>query len=161
MDSTILGERISRLIRDHFPLAFCPTCAAKKLGVSVFDFRNAAQMLAMEADLAITRRVCCDCGSTGQLLGLTPAASEPPSPPMDAPSLRKLIQSKLAEGRLPYKILPRITGGPGKGETCDACGERITKDQMGMEEIVIGQNALRFHIRCFNAWDELCRSAST
>jgi hypothetical protein len=30
-----------------------------------------------------------------------------------------------------------------------------------MEEVGIGQNALHFHVRCFNVWDELCRSAST
>jgi hypothetical protein len=65
------------------------------------------------------------------------------------------------DGRLPYKILPRLSGGPGNDETCDACGETITKKQMVMEEIGTGQNALHFHVRCFNVWDELCRSAST
>jgi hypothetical protein len=36
-----------------------------------------------------------------------------------------------------------------------------TPRQMVMEEIGVGQNTLHFHVRCFNMWDELCRSAST
>jgi hypothetical protein len=42
MDNTILGGRVFRLIRDHSPFAFCLPCAAQKLGVSAFDFRNTA-----------------------------------------------------------------------------------------------------------------------
>jgi hypothetical protein len=139
-------RRISRLIHDHFPLAFCPACAGNKLGVSVFDFRNAAQMLAVEPDFAIARRVCCDCGSTGELLGLTSGASEPPGAYMDGrratparphpPRLgrtnTRFINSSTANsptGASPYKILPRISGGPGNCETCDACEETITKKQ--------------------------------
>jgi hypothetical protein len=75
---------------------------------------------------------------------------------MESSALRLLIQSKLADGRLPHKIPPRISGGIGYGQMCNACDEPITKEQMGLEDI--GQNALHFHVSCFNIWDELCRS---
>ena len=52
MDSTILGASISSLIRDHFPFALCHACAAQRLNVSVFDFRNVAQAVAVQADFA-------------------------------------------------------------------------------------------------------------
>ena len=37
-------------------------------------------------------------------------------------ALRLLICSKLDKGRLPLNSIPRVWGGPGNGETCDACG---------------------------------------
>jgi hypothetical protein len=54
---------------------------------------------------------------------------------MDAPILRLLIQEKLVTGHLPHDRIPRMWGGPGSGETCDACGESVTKDQMVMENL--------------------------
>ena len=79
---------------------------------------------------------------------------------MEPSALRLIIASKLAEGRVPFKIIPRISGGAGYGQMCNACDEPITKEHMGLEEMGLGQNALHFHVRCFNVWDELCRSAS-
>ena len=52
---------------------------------------------------------------------------------MDKPTLRLLIRAKLADGRLPQDHIPRMWGGPGSGETCDGCGEIVTKTQMLME----------------------------
>jgi hypothetical protein len=74
------------------------------------------------------------------------------------PLLRRLIQSKLADGRLPYDSIPRVWGGAGKGETCDACDETITKKQLLMEGIGVAKTALQFHVRCFSVWDELRRT---
>jgi hypothetical protein len=79
---------------------------------------------------------------------------------MESSALRLLIASKLADCRLPFKVIPRISGGVGYGQMCDACDEPITKEQMGLEEMGGGQNALHFHVGCFNVWDNLCRSAS-
>ena len=45
---------------------------------------------------------------------------------MDQPTLRLLIQEKLADGRLPRAPIPRVWGGPGHGESCDGCGETVT-----------------------------------
>jgi hypothetical protein len=52
---------------------------------------------------------------------------------MDKSTLRLLIQEKLTDGRLPRERLPRMWGGQGAGETCDACGETVTRAQKGME----------------------------
>jgi hypothetical protein len=46
---------------------------------------------------------------------------------MDQNALRLLIQSKLADGRLPQNSIPRVWGGAGAGETCEACEELISK----------------------------------
>jgi hypothetical protein len=73
------------------------------------------------------------------------------------PLLHRLIQGKLADGRLPYNRIPRILGGAGKGETCDACDEPITKKQLLMEGIGTGKRGIQFHVRCFSLWDELRR----
>ena len=52
---------------------------------------------------------------------------------MEQETLRHLIRSKLADGRLPQDSIPRVWGGAGNGETCDACEEIITKTQFVME----------------------------
>jgi hypothetical protein len=41
---------------------------------------------------------------------------------MELEALRPLIRSKLTDGRLPLNSIPRVWGGPGNGETCDAWG---------------------------------------
>jgi hypothetical protein len=46
---------------------------------------------------------------------------------MERPTLRLMIQEKLADGRLPNNHIPRIWGGPGNGEICDGCDEIVTK----------------------------------
>jgi hypothetical protein len=46
---------------------------------------------------------------------------------------RILIRIKLRDGALPQDSIPRVWGGPGNGETCDACEEIVTKSQMGIE----------------------------
>jgi hypothetical protein len=44
-------------------------------------------------------------------------------------------------------------GGPGAGETCDACGDTITKAQMGMEILGAAGGVAQFHIACFLVWE--------
>lgn len=73
---------------------------------------------------------------------------------MDRSILRLLIQEKLADGRLPHEDIPSIFwGGPGNGETCDGCGETVTKAQMVMELSTKDRGA-HFHVACFHVWDE-------
>lgn len=72
---------------------------------------------------------------------------------MDKPTLRLLIQEKLTDGRLPQERLPRMWGGPGAGETCEACGERVTRAQMGMEVLDATGSGLPLHIACFLVWE--------
>lgn len=67
--------------------------------------------------------------------------------------LRFLIRAKLTDGRLPHDSIPRMWGGPGANEWCDACEETITKEQWVMEGIGAKGGGLRLHVRCFHLWD--------
>jgi hypothetical protein len=77
---------------------------------------------------------------------------------MDRPALTLLIQAKLADGRLPHNHIPRMWGGPGNGETCDGCGETVSKSQMVMEGLSVTDAAhadgigVQFHVECFQVW---------
>jgi hypothetical protein len=75
---------------------------------------------------------------------------------MDPVPLRLLIQRKLDDGRLPHNSIPRIWGGPGDGEACDACEEIVPTNQLLMEGIAIDQRRpVQFHVKCFYLWDEM------
>jgi hypothetical protein len=41
-------------------------------------------------------------------------------------NLQLVIRHKLETGALPRNSIPRVWGGPGNGETCDACESVIT-----------------------------------
>lgn len=71
--------------------------------------------------------------------------------------LRTLIRRKLADGRLPHDSIPRMWGGPGNEESCQACEQIITKKQFVMEGIssVDGAIGIQLHVRCFQVWDEV------
>ena len=70
--------------------------------------------------------------------------------------LRLLIRGKLADGRLPLNSIPRVWGGPGNGETCHACDEIVTKDELIMEGIAVDpkQVPIQLHVKCFYLWNE-------
>jgi hypothetical protein len=72
---------------------------------------------------------------------------------MDQPLLRLLIQERLADGRLPRTPIPRVWGGLGHGETCDGCGETVTKAQTVMENLDATGCGLQLHVACFYVWD--------
>ena len=74
---------------------------------------------------------------------------------MEDQILRSLVRSKLADGRLPQDSIPRMWGGPGNGESCDACEETITKAQFVMEGVSSegGGLGVQLHVRCFQVWD--------
>lgn len=74
---------------------------------------------------------------------------------MEDHTLRLLIRRKLAEHRLPHDSIPRVWGGPGNGESCDACEETITKSQFVMEGVSSedGGPGVQLHVRCFHVWD--------
>jgi hypothetical protein len=72
---------------------------------------------------------------------------------MDQPILRLLIQEKLADGRLPRTRVPRMWGGPGHGETCDGCGETVTKAQLVMENLDDTGGGVQFHVACLHLWE--------
>lgn len=72
---------------------------------------------------------------------------------MDRPELRSMIRDKLADGRLPHDHIPELWGGPGNGETCDGCGQAVTKTQMVMEGLSTEHGGVHFHVTCFHVWD--------
>jgi hypothetical protein len=72
---------------------------------------------------------------------------------MDRPTLRLMIQDKVADGRLPHHYIPRVGGGLGNGETCDGCGETVTKTQVVMEGLSGKDRGVQFHTACFYIWD--------
>jgi hypothetical protein len=64
---------------------------------------------------------------------------------MEEPPLRLLIRTKLTDGRLQQRAIPRVWGGPGNGETCAVCEESI-EGQSDEDQ------AVYFHVRCFSMW---------
>jgi len=69
-------------------------------------------------------------------------------------TLRLIILEKLADGRLPHDSIPRVWGGPGAWETCNACEEMITHEQWIMEGISTDpQGSVQLHVECFFIWD--------
>ena len=74
---------------------------------------------------------------------------------MNTDGLRRLIRDKLEDGRLPYNSIPRMWGGKGAGEICDACDESVTAPQMIMEGVStdVLKRAVQFHVACFYLWD--------
>jgi hypothetical protein len=74
---------------------------------------------------------------------------------MEQEGFRHLTRNKLADGRLPQDSIPRLWGGAGNGEGCDACGEVITKTQFVMEGVSTtpGGVGIQFHVGCLHLWD--------
>jgi hypothetical protein len=74
---------------------------------------------------------------------------------MDSLTLRALIRTKLADGRLPTEPMPRVWGGPGNGERCDACEKIITSKELIMEGLPAGgaRSLIQLHVECFYIWD--------
>jgi hypothetical protein len=74
---------------------------------------------------------------------------------MQQHSLQLLIRHKLANGTLPTNSIPRVWGGPGNGENCDACEIIITKDEWVIEGISLaeGRKPLQLHVECFHLWE--------
>jgi hypothetical protein len=69
--------------------------------------------------------------------------------------LQLLIRQKLQTGALPRNSIPRVWGGPGNGETCDACDGIVTKDEWVIEGISLagGRKPLQLHVECFHLWE--------
>ena len=70
-------------------------------------------------------------------------------------TLELVIRHKLQTGVLPHNSIPRVWGGPGNGETCDACESVITKDEWVIEGISLaeGRKPLQLHSECFHLWE--------
>jgi hypothetical protein len=76
------------------------------------------------------------------------------SPLLDEEALRILIRAKLQDGRLPRNRPPRVYGGPGDGEICDACGTVVLMAQMLIESPDLQDGTVtKLHASCFQIWD--------
>ena len=75
---------------------------------------------------------------------------------MHQQGLQLMIRQKLKNGTLPYNSIPRVWGGPGNGETCDACDVLVTKDEWVIEGIALagGRKPLQLHVECFHLWEQ-------
>ena len=77
----------------------------------------------------------------------------------DESVLREKAREAVRAGKLPTRKPDRTWGGPGAGEKCGVCGERVTKDQMEFEVQFqkdgpgSGFYVFNIHIRCFAAWE--------
>ncbi len=80
---------------------------------------------------------------------------------MDAQAVRILVRAKLRDGRQPVYKISRLLAGPGR-ETCDACDTLITKEQLGVEGILVGDGGrpLPVHAGCFQIWNAERRTRS-
>jgi hypothetical protein len=70
---------------------------------------------------------------------------------VDQHAVRILIRRKLADARLPQD-LPRVTGGPGSGQTCVGCDLPIPADHYAIQSIGDAK-AIELHTGCFYYWD--------
>jgi hypothetical protein len=70
--------------------------------------------------------------------------------------IRRRIQEKLQDGRLPVNSISSVGGRPGDGEKCDACDDAITKEQLTVEGISVEADGARpviLHVACFQLWE--------
>jgi DNA-directed RNA polymerase specialized sigma24 family protein len=77
------------------------------------------------------------------------------APPTATEALRAVIRHKLQDSRLPHHI-PRFWGGPGEGQTCDAC-DRLIAEQMlvqGIARVGWDRRPIQMHVDCFAVWDQ-------
>ena len=75
---------------------------------------------------------------------------------MHQQGLQLIIRQKLQNGTLPYNSIPRVWGGPGNGEVCDACDGIIPRDEWVIEGIALagGRKPLQLHVECFHLWQQ-------
>jgi hypothetical protein len=82
---------------------------------------------------------------------------------MDQQDLQIIIRQKLQTGALPRNSIPRIWGGPGSGEICDACDSVIPPhDEWVMEGIGLppDRTPLQLHVECFHLGERERRALS-
>ena len=76
---------------------------------------------------------------------------------MDESTLRQWARQALQSGILPTCRPDRLWGGPGRGEVCALCRERVSAEETAFELEFIGPaGALvnrSLHFRCFAAWE--------
>jgi hypothetical protein len=69
-------------------------------------------------------------GERTRVAGAIPPGEAGPSCAPARDRLHYVIRGKLASGEVPHNGIPRIWGGPGNGEKCDACQNVIRTGQL-------------------------------
>ena len=78
--------------------------------------------------------------------------------PLD-PILQEQARDAIRSGRLPSRHPNRTLGGPGSGEACAVCGERIMRSMTELEiqftrdGAISEPDSFRLHHQCFAAWE--------
>ena len=76
------------------------------------------------------------------------------TPYVSSPSVRLLIRTKLAAGILPTARIMNAWRGRGNGTRCNACAEVLTWNDVMVDGFTSSMTVFRFHIRCFEIWDD-------
>jgi len=111
--------------------------AARRLVTQARELGDRADVLMREAEVAATELYD----------ALKQSTSE---------ALRRLIQAKLRDGRLPHDNIPAIIPGslsPGDGSACGVCDQPLANHQL-MMLIPCGTTPIRLHADCFELWNE-------
>lgn len=71
-----------------------------------------------------------------------------------------LIGAKLSAGRLPRAVPVNVWAGYGTGRACDGCHVAIPRLEIEYEVDVPGDEIVRFHGECLEAWRRCVQSTS-
>ena len=76
---------------------------------------------------------------------------------MNESTLRARIRRLNETGEIPCEEGPeRLWAGPGTGDTCAVCTERIATDETEFEVDLASGPTLRLHRRCYTLWRDEC-----
>jgi len=73
----------------------------------------------------------------------------------DSEQLREQVRTRIASGALPQTVGARVYAGYGNNQTCDVCGQPISRSQILYEVEVRHDRArkqLHVHLACHAAW---------
>lgn len=76
----------------------------------------------------------------------------------DESVLRARVREAMKTGNLPDHRPEHVWGGPGSGESCAVCGERVDKEDVELEVQFTpnqGAGATNYHVhaKCFAVWE--------
>jgi len=71
-------------------------------------------------------------------------------------SREQIVKRKLAGGLLPRTKVRKTVWSRGEDNSCDVCELTIASQQVEVEAHLDRSTALRFHTRCFDAWQRAC-----
>jgi hypothetical protein len=72
-------------------------------------------------------------------------------------SREQIVKRKLAGGLLPRTKARKTVWGRGEGNSCEVCELTIARQDVGIEaRLDDSPVTLKFHARCFDAWQRAC-----